>query len=186
MLNIGFDSDVCSRMNRMRKNPLAKGHFGYILSLIITLIKPLGKQFSMVIDDKEKLSGNYLLASVSNGTFCGGGFRTAPYAVLDDGLMDLCIVEKVSRIKFLRLVKSYSDGTYIEKQSKTGIVKFRKIKKLKLIPHCDMEYCADGEPNKLRETEISILPKAISIIIPGGCDFAKKLEKKSLPADSAL
>ena len=40
----------------------------------------------------------------ANGSYYGGGFKCAPIADITDGLIDLLIVKKVSRIKFLSLI----------------------------------------------------------------------------------
>ena len=45
-----------------------------------------------------------------NGVSYGGGFRAAPLARMDDGLLDLVLVKKVSRLRIARVVGMYKAG----------------------------------------------------------------------------
>ena len=44
----------------------------------------------------------------------GGGMRQLPFAVPDDGVFDLTIIKKASRLKVLRSLHKLYDGSFVE------------------------------------------------------------------------
>jgi diacylglycerol kinase (ATP) len=64
----------------------------------------------LTLDELVLDQGVFVLA-VANGPSYAGGMRVAPDAVADDGLLDVCVIGKLSRWDVLRLVpKLYSGG----------------------------------------------------------------------------
>ena len=53
-----------------------------------------------------------MLVSVANNVSLGGGMKVAPDALLDDGLLDVFIVKKLSRFEFLRVFPKVFSGTH--------------------------------------------------------------------------
>jgi diacylglycerol kinase (ATP) len=49
---------------------------------------------------------------VANGAREGGGFFSAPDAVPDDGLLDVCVVHEMGNLAMLRLVPKFMNGTH--------------------------------------------------------------------------
>ena len=72
----------------------------------------MGKLFQILFEGKS------LLLALCNGEYYGGSYRCAPYAIQDDGLMEVSIVKKVSRLTFLRLVGGYKKGEHITNYEK--------------------------------------------------------------------
>jgi diacylglycerol kinase (ATP) len=61
--------------------------------------------------DGQVVDRRMFLVAVANGPSYGGGMRIAPHARPDDGLLDVCLVEHMSRLEVLKLVpKMYSAG----------------------------------------------------------------------------
>ncbi|MDQ3349500.1 MAG: diacylglycerol kinase family lipid kinase [Acidobacteriota bacterium] len=52
--------------------------------------------------------------AVCNSRMFGGGNLIAPHAVVDDGLLDLCVIEAMSTLEFATLLRSVSQGTHVE------------------------------------------------------------------------
>jgi diacylglycerol kinase (ATP) len=63
---------------------------------------------------EELLEGRYVMVLASNTQHTGAGMRIAPRARLDDGLLDLLIVPKLSRARLLALMWSISSGRHLE------------------------------------------------------------------------
>jgi diacylglycerol kinase family enzyme len=59
------------------------------------------------ISDEYKVESQSLLISVMNGHRAGGGFHIAPSSVIDDGLLDVVMVEKASSFPEIALVACY-------------------------------------------------------------------------------
>ena len=56
--------------------------------------------------------GPVILCEVGNGPTLGGGFRITPDAVLNDGLLDLCVVSHISPRRVLSLLPKAVRGTH--------------------------------------------------------------------------
>ena len=117
----------------------------------------------------KTFEGDCLLVVAANGAYYGGGFKASPAASVSDGLIDLMIVKKVSKLKFLSLVAGYKKGVHID--SVTGKVN-KKFSDFIIFCKCKevtiegiKEICADGEIFNTDKAEIGILPGAIKAIV---------------------
>ncbi len=57
-------------------------------------------------------SGRQFLVAVGNGCCAGGRFRLTPDARIDDGLLDVCRVDSLSRWRLLRILPSVLSGRH--------------------------------------------------------------------------
>lgn len=169
--NIGFDCDAAATASRLKTKPLIKGSMAYICGLVTEFCKEMGYQLRFIVDDDEVLEGNFLLCTVANGSFYGGGWHSSPRAHLNDGLMDLAIVKNLPRRKLLGIIPSYHTGKYLEKHIKTGVVTYRQCKKIQVIAAKPQNISIDGEIVPFTALAIQNLPGALKLIIPAGTKF---------------
>lgn len=168
MVNIGFDCSVVKEVNRFKNRKIVPHKLYYIVGLVITLLKRYGSKMRFVFDDGEVLDGAFLLTAIGNGRYCGGGFRSNPEASLQDGLIDLTIIKKVSRFTFLSLVGSYKKGTFPK------VPRADKCISRKRVPHFKMEFdtpvpvCVDGEIIGAKTLDFSVVKDAFNFVIPKG------------------
>lgn len=92
---LGIDVDILERCER-KKHGGAKSK--YYRSLLVSLMKYKAMKMKVVVDGEEREHSS-LLAAVCNGTMFGGGIPICPPAVLDDGKLDLVIVDCPKRWK---------------------------------------------------------------------------------------
>lgn len=172
MLNIGFDCSVVEKTSLYKNKKLISGSMAYILGIGNVLFHKLGNDFKIKLWDENdaeiEYNGSCLLTAIANGCFCGGGFNALPLAKFDDGLLDMLIIDKVSRGKFISLVGDYRKGTYIDKDTKEIKPKFRSVLNYYRCKKVHIEgiraICADGEVEKANYCDIEIIPKAINFI----------------------
>ena len=145
MINIGFDCSVVKEAARLKKFKLATPGMSYIFGVVVALFKKYGTKMKLIFDDGEVVDSDLLLTAIGNGRYCGGGFNALPNALLDDGLMDLIIIRKISRFTFIGLVGSYKKGTYLSSKKAMQYITYKRV------PHFRMEFdapipiCLDGE-----------------------------------------
>lgn len=84
------------------------------MAVLCILIKKKGADLRVELDGEVYEDGPVLLTALANGSFCGGGVKSAPTARLDDGLMDVNIIYNVSRREFLSKFPAYSKGTHMQ------------------------------------------------------------------------
>ena len=177
MINIGFDCSVVKIANKLKKMRLSTPGFSYISGVIVALFKKYGTKMKLVFDDGDVVDSTLLLTAIGNGRFCGGGFNCLPKAYLNDGVIDIAIIKKVSRFTFISLVGSYKKGTYVSKQRAKKYIIYKRV------PHFKMEFeepipiCVDGEIKGAKNIDFSIVRNGFNFVIPRGSEMRFKEEE---------
>lgn len=161
--DFGFDSVAGSVANEMlesgRKNAYKWGIFAAILTARFNRIK--------VVADGEKLGFFYmLLCAICNGQYLGSGFHSAPHALLDDGLMDVCYIKPLTLLGFLRLMPIYKRGEHLNHPYFKRRIIYRQVRHVEVSSKKMIELCIDGEMLPGTKFSIDILPKAIKLVLP--------------------
>ncbi|MBR4880456.1 MAG: hypothetical protein IKU19_00880 [Clostridia bacterium] len=172
MINIGFDCSVVEKTLLYKNKKLISGSMAYIIGVVNVFMSKMGQNMKLrITDENDEISeynGEFLLCPVANGSFCGGGFNALPLAELDDGLLDMLIVSKISRAKFIALIGDYRNGTYIDTETKEIKPKFRDVLKYirckKLSVDGITSICIDGELEDMGAVDIEVVPDAITYI----------------------
>ena len=173
IMNMGFDCEVVRQTEKLKKLPLISKSMAYILGVVVELIKKPGIKLSVSVDGGEAEEKSLLLSTFSNGRYYGGGFNASPKARLQDGLMDVCFVNNVSRMKFISIVKHYRSGEYLDMKKFDEIVDFRRCREATLEFETEQSFCVDGEIFEAKSLSLRLLPRALNIIIPKGSSFAE-------------
>ena len=172
MVNIGFDCSVVIEADKFRKYKFISPGISYILGVVVGFFfKKFGTKMKIIFDDGEVVDKELTLTAIGNGKFCGGGFKSAPKATLSDGLMDICIIDKVSRLTFIQLIGPYKEGTFLEKKSAQKIVKYRREKHFKMEFEQPQPICIDGEIFYSKTVDFTVIPKAFNFVIPKGASL---------------
>ena len=169
MINIGFDCNVAASAGGFKKKYGIAGSLSYILGVFTEFFKPFGWHFkiSATLADGSlwETEDDCLLCCVCNGQWCGGGFHTSPPSDMTDGVLELMLVKKVSRLKFLTLVGKYKAGQLIDPETKEVIPSLAHLVTYKRITALSLEgapqLCLDGEIVQENTAEIHILPHAM-------------------------
>ena len=108
----GVDARIASDVHKYKRLPLISGMGAYILALAENvLFKSISRPTDVQVEG-ETLTGNTTIICICNGRYYGGGFMPVGDAMPDDGILDMLVVPKVSRLTFFRLVGKYAKGEY--------------------------------------------------------------------------
>ncbi len=165
MINIGFDCHVVCKKEEIGKKKFIPRKLAYILSLVITLVRKPTVVLERIDDGNKSDKKTLLLTTLANGSFCGGGFFSNPFASLTDGYIDCVEVKNVSRMRFLRMVSSYKAGTHLGGQYKEIIDHF-KVEAVDISFDEETPVSVDGEIIRTKELHINVVPKALAILLP--------------------
>ncbi len=166
---VGIDAAVAERANRMPR--WLRGHGGYALSLAPAIFTfapfPLKIQVPSNGSDRdlrwtthsEKLT---LVAAFANTPLYGGGMKVAPRAKMDDGLLDVCVVGAVGRVKLFAVFPTVYAGRHL------GIkeVEYFQAARLRVETESPMDVYADGEFVCRTPIEVSVQPLALNVVAP--------------------
>lgn len=174
IINVGFDCDVVVEVAKIKRKSFVPSKLAYIMGIAAVFVKPLGKRFKVTIDDNECIEKEFMLCAMANALYYGGGFKAAPLAQLDDGYMDLCLVDRVSRADFIRIIPKYKSGQHVDEngKSKYPFVHYQKCKKVVIESETTIGVCGDGEVSPANKVVVEIIPNAIAFSIPknSGCE----------------
>ena len=171
MVNIGFDCAVVKEAIKLKKRKLVTPALSYILGVIVVLCRKFGTKMRIIYDDGEIIERELTLTAIGNGKFCGGGFKAAPRAELQDGLFDVCAIDKVSRLTFLSLVGSYKKGTYFENKRAMRVINHRQVSHFRMEFDAPIPICIDGEIRGAKNVEFTMLPEAVNFVVPKGSEL---------------
>ena len=174
--NIGLDAAVAEVASDMKQKPLLSGPLAYGAAAVKVLSGPIGSPVRVQFEEEEPYEMEMLFTAIGNGGFCGGGFHSNPLSKLDDGLMDVCLVDRISKMKIASVILKYRAGNHLTDKACEGIVNYRQVKKFTMTPLRSREeyverMVLDGESCDFLETTFEVIPKAIRIIIPEGCQM---------------
>ena len=156
ILSSGFDSRVNERANLLK---WPKGRQKYNLAMIQELITFDSMPFHIIIDGTE-YHRDAMLMAVANSTSYGGGMKICPNARLDDGLLDVLILNQVSKFEFIKVFPKVFKGTHI-KHRKVELLRGAEIEIF-----ADATAYADGEYLQPLPVKISVAPKALKLLSP--------------------
>lgn len=163
--NIGFGGAVTIFSHRL---PVLRGFLMYFVAVLQTIFSRYQIfDIKVTIDEKDTWEGKALMIALNNGPREGGGFITGPSAVMDDGILDYSITEKISRPMMFRLIPEFMKGDQ-ERFAQVHPGKFTKLvieSKQPLHLHTDGEVFA-GFAHDIHRLTVEVLPEAIEVIVP--------------------
>jgi diacylglycerol kinase (ATP) len=136
ILSSGFDALVNERANVMR---WPKGRMRYNIAMIEKIAALRTHSYRMRCDEIS-LDVEATLVTVANGPSYGGGMNICPDASLNDGLFDVMVLGKVSRIELLKVFPKVYTGRHVGHPAVT----FYRCREIEIIGSGSS--FADGEP----------------------------------------
>jgi len=158
-MGLGFDAQVAAE-NYSESGEVKKGGKNkYIWHILKTLLFFREKKMSVVSDGKKTVSDCFI-NTIANGRRFAGGFFLTPEAIANDGLLDVCSIEKLSLPQRLKILLMVPKGTHIYDKK----VNYYQTGNLTLEFPSDVPYHLDGELYFSRNFEVTVIPGALNMI----------------------
>ena len=103
-----------------------------------------------------------MIAAFANTPSYGGGMQIAPHAQLDDGLLDVCIIPRMNKLKLFCLFPSVYFGSHLSVRSSNIFRQNSSSSK----PDEPLDVYADGEYICRTPIEVSVARAALRVIVP--------------------
>lgn len=155
---LGFDAKVSDRTNRLR---WPHGALRYYLALLVELARLRPMDFTLAIDGDAPGRQPGTLIAVGSTASYGGGMPICVGAVPDDGLLDIVHVAPLGRLRLLRLFPLLLRGTHLVRREVTH----RRARTVTVSAPGLVVY-ADGERIGEHECTLSVLPGALTLMVP--------------------
>ena len=165
LCGVGFDAQVA---HDFAQQP-TRGIKTYLKESVRNFIKANPYNFDITVKDKTFSAEAYFI-SIANGNQFGNNFTIAPKASLHDGLLDIVVVNKMSKTRMLwailKQIRSGEVGILEERNFHKDEVLYFQTDKL-IIHNNDLAPLhIDGEPaDTNKKLVIEILPKAFKLIL---------------------
>jgi YegS/Rv2252/BmrU family lipid kinase len=157
----GFDSDA----NRIANEaPPWLGGFVYVYGALRALAAWTPATFEIELDPPgERQVFSAFTIGACNSKSYGGGMRAAPGAMLDDGLLDVVVLESVGKLAFLtRILPKAFKGTHVHEPG----VKVFRAREIALSADRPFTMYADGDPIGELPVRVCALPGAVTMLTP--------------------
>ena len=160
--SVGLDARIGTDVGNYKRIPLLSGFRAYVVSSVINVIRGIAEPYTVHING-ETITGDKTMICACNGRFYGGGFCPVPEADPTDRLMDVLVVEKVSRLKVLQVIAKYKDGKY---KDYPHLIRHFKTKDFTISCQKETPVNVDGELMTAREIRFTIAEEKLRFFYP--------------------
>jgi YegS/Rv2252/BmrU family lipid kinase len=167
--SVGFDSDA----NRIANEaPSWLGNLVYAYGALRALIAWRPARFEIELDPPGELHSfsAYTVGACNSKTY-GGGMRAAPDALLDDGLLEVIVLERVGKLTFLtKILPRVFSGTHVREPC----VHVFRAREVQIEADRPFAMYADGDPIGELPLRVRAIAGAVNVIVPsdGSADAA--------------
>jgi len=163
----GFDSDA----NRIANEaPAALGNLVYAYGALRALLSWRPARFQIELDPPgERHSFLAYTVGAANSPSYGGGMRAAPAALLDDGRLEVLVLENVGKLTFLtKILPRVFSGTHADHP------RVHSFRAREVLIEADRPFAlyADGDPIGELPLRVRAVAGAINVLVPSGAGGA--------------
>jgi YegS/Rv2252/BmrU family lipid kinase len=159
--SVGFDSDA----NRIANEaPAWLGNLVYAYGALRALLSWRPARFEIELDPPgERHSFLAYTVGAANSRTYGGGMRAAPDALLDDGLLEVIVLESVGKIAFLtKVLPRVFKGTHVREP----FVHVFRAREVAIGADRPFAMYADGDPIGQLPLRVRSVAGAIDVLVP--------------------
>ena len=138
------------------------GPLAYLRSAAAALPDLRAYRTTLSLDNTESLTLELYNVVVANGRYVAGGTLIAPEASIDDGLLDIILIQKRSAPELALLAAQVVVGAHLSSDT----VVFRRAAKLTVNSKPGMWFNVDGELVGNEPACFEILPRALRFVVP--------------------
>jgi len=157
LAGIGLDAQIVAKTDWNLKKSWGP------LSYVFTAGQIIGNQppvLQLETNEGRQLEGSFVL--IGNGRYYGGRFTFFPYANMQDGLLDVCVFQKVSYLDLIR----YLSGIVAKRHTRMKDVCYFKTEGLQINSAESVPMEVDGELHGCSPAVIGVERKALNVIVP--------------------
>lgn len=154
---IGFDAHIAKQFASFGK----RGLFSYCQVALREFGKYKSETYSITVDGKP-LTRKAFILSFANSSQYGNDFIIAPKARIDDGYLDLIIVEDIPWYSIPQFIYQCKQGT-LNRSHHFTTDRFKEL----TIQHPHMQAHIDGEPLEFHDCiKVTVVPKSLKVMVP--------------------
>ena len=175
VLSFGVDTLVETTGRKIAQRLPFLGHNAYKVAIVPVLTHSLHYTISYSFNCVDKQTGreftveqsnkDYALLAICNASWYGGGFCPAPNSVLDDGLLDVCVIDGISLSQTAKLLPRYAKGDVNEANCDDCSNYYIKSARVYMEDGSALIGNCDGENFDYSDVTITVEPKAVKLCV---------------------
>ena len=154
ILGFGFVSDVVQRAARYKR----WGDFSYLIGVFLETMRLASCHLDFEIDG-QRYQRDTVFVEICNSTKTGGDMIMAPHAKIDDGLLDVVLLNRISRARLLAALPRIFRGTHLKLQE----VETFSGRRMRFQPAGNKALTPDGEIAGTTPMAVSVLPGKVRV-----------------------
>jgi diacylglycerol kinase (ATP) len=166
----GFVADVSDAVDPQLKS--LTGKLAYVIGGAGALLDHEPVDLELSIDGAAPRSVSTSLFAVCNSRLVGGGRLIAPFAVIDDGLLDVCIVQAMTTLELVGLLAEVARAAHVEDPR----VAYFRARTVTLAAAKPFKVNTDGEVLETASCRYAIMPRAARFFA-GDMPFASEAQR---------
>jgi len=156
ILGFGFVTDIAGTALKLRMF----GDLSYVLGVFYQTAAL--KAYNLKIEADGKIfERENVFVEISNTRYTGKDFLMAPSAKLDDGLLDVTLLNKLSRVKVMQCLPKIFKGTHVNMKE----VETFQARHIKMETNTPKLLTPDGQLMGSTPIEVECLPGAIEVFV---------------------
>ena len=168
--SVGLDARIGTDVSNYKRIPLLQGFRAYAASTVINVIRGISEHYVIKING-QTIDGQQTMICACNGRYYGGGFNPVPTADPTDGILDVLVVRKVSRLQVLGVVGKYKAGRYKELPH---LMTHYRTDKVEILCDKPTPVNLDGELRTWQDVTITVAEEKLRFFFPKGLTWAAK------------
>ena len=168
--SVGLDARIGVDVSNYKRIPLLQGFRAYAASTVVNVLRGVSEHYVVEVDG-QRIDADQTLICVCNGRYYGGGFNPVPEADPTDGMLDVLLVKKVSRLQVARVIGKYKNGQY---RQLSNLVRSFKTPGVKITCDCTTAIQMDGELLTAKVADIRVSDKKLRFFYPRGLTWQTK------------
>ena len=148
---------MASEVNILAEKLRFLGSIRYSIASLICILRLKSLEMDFIIE-KEVIKGQGLLFLALNTMHTGKGMMMAPNAKLNDGLIDIILFRKASKLRVFKIFTQVFSGSHIN----DSLVEYYQVSKFEIKTNNE-RLNIDGENIGTTPINISVLPKSLNI-----------------------
>jgi diacylglycerol kinase family enzyme len=161
----GTGLDAAVNRLALKQSRWLRAHGGYVVALLQILGSFRPPRITVSVEDggawRTAIDERGFLIAAGNGPQYGQGMRLTHRARMDDGLLDICFVRLLSKMRLLRLFRVVYHGGHLGMKE----VEYFQAARLRIATDPVSEVFADGEYICQTPVEIGVSPSALRVIV---------------------
>ena len=168
--SVGLDARIGTDVANYKRLPFLHGFAAYAASTVVNTVRGVHEHYVVEING-ETIDGNQTMICVCNGQYYGGGFNPVPTADPTDGVLEVLLVTKGSRLQVAQVVGKYKDGKYTQLPH---LVRHFRTDGVKITCDKPSPINLDGELRMGQTIEMKLADKKLRFFYPKGLTWKKK------------